>query len=215
MVNAPKLFNPTIATLVIIAAILQLVALPAHGSWLIYHKPEFKGQVVDIETKEPVEGAVVVAVYKKTTLNPPAGSYTNVIEVRETLTDKNGTFNFHSYTTLIHPFSYSDNCDFIIYKPGYGNLGELGLEDYFSGNAKDIWEMRAFWNKKVLFRFLPNGTIELPKITSKEERTKAKPIPAGDFRFWKKQKIFIQTIRKEWSYLTGQDSTDLYRYEDQ
>lgn len=146
-----------------------LKAMPTQASWLIYHKPEFKGRVVNIDTKAPIEGAVVVAIYTKSTLNPPAGSYTNVINVKETLTDKDGRFHFPSYTTFIHPLSYSSKCNFIIYKPGYGNLGKEPVEDHFSGTAPAMFERIAYWNKNLVFRFLSDGTVEIPKLTNVED----------------------------------------------
>ena len=33
------------------------------AGWLIYHKPAFRGRIIDAETKKPIEGAVVVAKY--------------------------------------------------------------------------------------------------------------------------------------------------------
>ena len=173
-----KLFSKlTIKKLILVMTIMLLVGLhktmPAQANWLLYHKPEFKGRVVDIDTKTPIEGAVVVAIYEKHTLNPPAGSYTNVIKAKEALTDKNGRFGFPSYTTFIHPLSYSGNCTFLIYKPGYGNLGQIGIEYYLSGMAEKNWERNAYWNKNLIFRFLSDGTVEIPKLTSKNEMEKA------------------------------------------
>lgn len=159
--------------LVIAICLLALCSANCEASWIFYRKPEFKGRVVDIETKAPIEGAVVVAIYKKHTLNPPAGSYTNVIGVKETLTDKNGRFDFPSYTTLIHPLSYSGNCVFLIYKPGYGNLGQIGIEYYLSGKAEKNWERVSNWNKSLVFRYVTDGTIEIPRLMTKEERKNA------------------------------------------
>lgn len=154
---------------IIAICVLVLFSAACEASMLFYHKPEFKGRVVDIDTKTPIEGAVVVAMYEKHTLNPPAGSYTNVIEVKETLTDNNGRFSFPSYTTFIHPLSYSGNCTFLIYKPGYGNLGKIGIEHYLTGKADKVWERTAIWNKSLIFRFMTDGTVEIPKLTTKED----------------------------------------------
>jgi len=58
---------------IIITALLLVVLMTtsSEAGWLIYHKPEFKGRVLDTETKEPIEGAVVVVVdrLRKTTLH--------------------------------------------------------------------------------------------------------------------------------------------------
>jgi hypothetical protein len=159
--------------LIITVCLFALCSATCEASWILYHKPEFKGRVVDIETKAPIEGAVVVAIYEKHTLNPPAGSYTNIIGVKEVFTDKNGRFSFPTYTTIIHPLSYSGNCSFLIYKPGYGNLGQIGIEHYLSGKAEKDWERVSNWNKNLILRFLTDGTVEIPKLTSKEEMEKA------------------------------------------
>lgn len=154
---------------IIAICLLLLLSATCEASWLFYSKPEYNGRVVDVDTKEPIEGAVVVAIYEKHTLNPPAGSYTNVIGVKETLTDKNGSFNFPSYTTVIHPLSYSGNCTFLIYKPGYGNQGQIGIEHFLSGKAEKNWERKSTWNKSLIFRYLTDGTIEIPRLTSTED----------------------------------------------
>ncbi|MBI3583826.1 MAG: hypothetical protein HY096_07745, partial [Nitrospinae bacterium] len=47
---------------VIIINCLSLIPTPSHALWwMVYHKPAFKGKVIDAETKKPIEGAVVVA----------------------------------------------------------------------------------------------------------------------------------------------------------
>lgn len=51
----------------VLLALTFILNTNSYASWLIYHKPEFKGMVIDAETKEPIEGAVVVAVYYKVT----------------------------------------------------------------------------------------------------------------------------------------------------
>jgi hypothetical protein len=38
-----------------------LSAATCNASWIVFHKPEFKGKIVDIDTNESIEGAVVVA----------------------------------------------------------------------------------------------------------------------------------------------------------
>ena len=86
------------------AVVLFINCTPSNAGWLIYHKPEFKGKVIDAETKEPIEGAVVVVVYNKhSLLSGPGGGYSSVIKVKEALTDQNGEFHFPSYTTMIQP----------------------------------------------------------------------------------------------------------------
>jgi hypothetical protein len=85
--------------------------------------------VIDAETKQPIEGAVVVAVYKKWEFGGPGGGNTLPFDAEETLTDKNGEFYFPSYTTIIGPLSRTSRADFIIFKPGYRAISSTeGIE---------------------------------------------------------------------------------------
>lgn len=162
------------------------------GGWLIYSKPEFKGKVIDAETKEPIEGAVVVAVYSKQAIRVAPESVGITIDVKETLTDKDGNFRIPSYTTMIDPFSWSKQVTFIIFKPGYGTFPdwrvrppkgmslETSFEKFFSGEVgveKEVWVITDPWkigseSKKEKVAF---GIVELPKLRTREERWKATP----------------------------------------
>ena len=56
----------TVLVVSVLFLTLTLTSTPSHAFWWMgYHKPEFHGKVIDAETKEPIEGAVVVAVYEK------------------------------------------------------------------------------------------------------------------------------------------------------
>jgi len=152
---------------------------PCHASWLIYHKPEFKGKVIDAETKAPIEGAAI-SVYYKVLYYDIGGGGTRVIHTKETLTDENGEFVIPSYTTLMLPFNTSANADFIIYKPGYASypggvfLCLFNPEFFFS-------EKKAGSNGECKIDKVPItltfGVLELPKLSSKHERLRA--IPSG------------------------------------
>lgn len=179
--------------------------------WMIYHKPEFKGKVMDAETKEPIEGAVVVAVYNKSTIGLGAGTISSVIEVKESLTDNEGMFQIPTYTTIIQPFSWEISATFIIFKSGYGSfpnyrtspsikLSNPALEQFFSGEVGKEGVVR--WHgelDKVTF-----GIVELPKLKTREERLKSRPSPVEDSEhktiwYWKKQKQFIRLLNEELS----------------
>lgn len=99
-----------------------LFATSAHGE-------TFKGKVIDADTKEPIEGAVVVAEWIKERAGI-AGPITFLKDVKETLTDKNGEWvikgprgrkggNITAIFTFI-TFTYSTRPPvFIVFKPGY------------------------------------------------------------------------------------------------
>ena len=115
-------------TFFIWALILALDVSQSYAGWLVYHKPEFKGIVIDAETKAPIEGAVmVVEYYTQPLITGPAGGSSSVMKVKETLTDKKGEYDFPPYTTLIQPNSIEDHAEFIIYKPGYKSSAEFTI----------------------------------------------------------------------------------------
>lgn len=159
------------ATYILLILVFMIAYTPiCHASWLIYHKPEYRGRVVDIDTGQPIEGAVVIAMYQKETLAPPVEPKSSVIHVKETLTDKDGRFTFPSYTTIIQPFSWSYDVSFLIFKQGYLCYGWSVLEDMFSGKDNTVVERNPMWNKGLRYRFDIQGTVLLPKVSSYEDR---------------------------------------------
>ena len=66
-----KMNRKRIVILIALLSFLVFASVPAFAGWLIYHKPAFKGKVINAETKGPIEGAVVVVTYTKETLGIP------------------------------------------------------------------------------------------------------------------------------------------------
>jgi hypothetical protein len=195
-------------SLALILLIIVLSATAAEAGWLIYHEPEFKGTVIDIETKKPIEGAVVVAVYRKATMGLGAGSVDSVIDVRETLTDSGGNFRIPSYTTVIQPFSWQIPSTIIIFKPGYASV-ELEML-LFSGKDMVEQEWGWKWNETRRIRLRNPGIVELPKLIELEERRKNIPsLPSWD-TLLDKQKRLLRLINEE-EVNTGLQESDPYR----
>ncbi|HEY6874467.1 MAG TPA: hypothetical protein VI298_17245 [Geobacteraceae bacterium] len=112
----------------LVGVVLVAITLSNYShAGLIYSQPAFKGKVLDVETKKPIGGAVVVAYYIIETPTPPAGAFSHPIGVRETLTDKAGNYYLPPYTKMIDPLSRSRDTSFIIFKPGYGT--GYGIKD--------------------------------------------------------------------------------------
>jgi hypothetical protein len=81
----------------------------------------FEGQVVDAETKEPIEGAVVLGLYYYETYTI-AGSNSHLKDGQETLTDKNGEFKLpRTRRWFVLNRGYPEGT-LEIFKPGYGTL---------------------------------------------------------------------------------------------
>lgn len=170
----------TLSILALTILLLGLINADSYAGWLVFHKPAYKGKVIDVDTKEPIEGAVVVAVYNKyPIISGPAGGSAKIINVQEALTDKDGMFQIPSYTTTIPPLSREDYTVFIIFKPGYASVSNLNLEDYLSkGTGKEI-ELPWRYNEEIKFKFMP-GVVALPMLKRREERLWAMPgAPTG------------------------------------
>jgi hypothetical protein len=168
----------------LVCVVLSMVLMPDHShAWLLYHKPAFKGKIIDAETKQPVEGAVVVAVYNKTVYGP-VGSSAIEFDAKETLTGKDGIFRIPSYTTLISPISSESFVTFIIYKPTYGyafvggpvhaTLPPVEKEEFFSeknyGKSRriELW-VKTDKRPDLIFLTVTCGIVELPKLKTTEE----------------------------------------------
>lgn len=193
-------FTLLIAMLV---AVLLFVSTSSEAGWLVFNEPEFKGKILDIETKQPIEGAVVVVEYKKATMGLGAGSISSIIDIRETLTDKDGNFSFPSYSTVIQPFSWQISTILIIFKPGYASL-RLDAS-HFTG--KDINEIKGSWPglQNLRYRLHGLGIVELPLLKTREERLYSMPSgPLTDIDP-KKQRLLIQLINEERGNLNLED----------
>jgi hypothetical protein len=147
-----------------------------------YYLPPFEGKVVDAETKEPISGAAVLAVYygEYPTI---AGANTYAIDAKETLTDEEGEFNIAELKEWFgdHPGTPVE-ANLIIFKPGYGVFPR-------HRGSKAIGENKS-WpppGKYVVY--------ELPKLKTREERRSNLPmrpeIPS------EKMKTFVSLINGE------------------
>ena len=188
-------------------------------AWLIFHKPEYKGKIVNAETQEPIEGAVVVAVYNtRSIIGGPAGLLYNTIHVKEVLTDKKGEFLIPSYTTIMGPNSKERRTEFIIYKPGYGRfpIGRprdfeiVDPDEYFSKEIGTRGE--TYWGtneekssdgeiyirrKKFSFTY---GIVKLRPLSTWEERWRANMISISDIPE-NKWPLLNEMIKKEDEWL--------------
>jgi hypothetical protein len=168
-------------------------------SYIIYYKPAFDGQIIDVETKVPLQNAIVAAIYYKHTQGI-LGHGEDPFKIRETLTDKDGRFHIPSYFTFINPFAVGAYANILIYKPGYANGG--GSEEEFSGNGvKSHEETDTYIFKGKSYKY-HEKIEELPKLESKEDRLRALNTAEGllsQLRFQNKE--VIQVINDEEQFL--------------
>lgn len=170
----------SVCTIIIAAFITLLSVATSEAGWLIYHESELKGQILDIDTKQPIEGAVVVVVYQTATPGLGAGQGSSCIDVREALTDKEGKFLIPSYTTIIQPFSWKIPGEVIIYKAGYASLTSLQGVRPSRFVGMEATEREGTWRQSELkYKLRSNGIVELPKIETWEDRRRANSVDAG------------------------------------
>lgn len=179
--------NIIIFIAVILTSIFLIIPVYGAGPW--------KGRIVDIETKEPIEGAVVVAVWYRV-WRTPAGGVSEYYEIQEILTDKEGDFEMPSYIpiNLLPILSYIKGPEFIIFKPGYRSLSGRHLEENIIDNPSE------FDREGIMYKLSP-GLIELPKLKTREERLKASMIGLTDYTA-KELPLLYNALKEEDQYLS-------------
>jgi hypothetical protein len=155
-----------VLSIVILLVILCISSSPASA----FFKP-YRGKVIDADTKEPIEGAVVAAIWIRDVTHFPTGTTSKFKKARETVTDKNGEFSiktYHHYS--LRPFSEL-NLEWVIFKPGYASFSP----GRYPQHPKVKWQL----DSGKLFR--PYTVVEIPKLQTREERLKYLPIipPSG------------------------------------
>ncbi|NLX51168.1 MAG: carboxypeptidase-like regulatory domain-containing protein [Deltaproteobacteria bacterium] len=188
------------------SVLLVIAAAQTSQAAFLYSKPEFCGRVIDSETKEPIAGAVVVILYyKRSTFSlNPGGPSSFVTKAKETLTDKNGEFFFHSYSELMW-LNEDVGARFIFFKPGYqagygpSYIAPLLTEKYFSAGeiAKEVEiEAGSFNNSSYVKWKGPLGIVELKKARTREEKLRTMPSPPANYTS-KELPILIKFINSE------------------
>jgi len=171
-----------------VLVILTSIATPSFAGWLIFHEPKYKGRIIDADTKEPIEGVVIVVMYYvHPIVSGPAGGSARIIHIKETLTDAKGDFVIPSYTTLTSPNSFEIDTEFIIYKGGYASYPDNSSEIYpfqYCGPGYLFLDEKS--GKVEEFKKDPEivkitmGVAELKKLNDSDRRNSYPPSPPTD-----------------------------------
>jgi hypothetical protein len=151
-----------------VSLIHPLCKASASGGWIIYHESKFTGKIIDAETKEAIEGAVVVAVYHLRKYGIGAGIMSDslAVDAKEVLTNSKGEFHIPSHTFCsLWPFAKGETTEFIIYKPGYTAFPSFDYPKYLPDSkllGLDLKEKADLFKKGVI--------VELAKLVNQEER---------------------------------------------
>lgn len=143
-----------------------LISVSATGCFghLIYPSDTYRGKVIDAETKEPLAGAVVLAIWYREA--PGLGGHGPAVDYHdalEALTDAQGEFTVPA-KTLLTVIGKIREPKLVIYCPGYGFFPSLQA---YPQNDKEI---RAAYERRFL-------QVELIKLKTREERMKVIDYP--------------------------------------
>jgi hypothetical protein len=179
-----KTFIKILAVIILITSFMPISNAFAEA----YSKPEFRGRVIDAETKQPIEGAVVVVLYYKRTIIGinPGGPSAYAFKAQEILTDSKGAFYFPSFSSSIL-FTEDAGIKFIFFKPGYmsssypANVESELIEKYFSSDV--VGKETTINNdlgRAVSYKG-PLGIMELKKAKTYDERRMAVPSAPSNY----------------------------------
>lgn len=166
----------------------------------------FGSRVIDADTKQPIERAVVVA-YWYSERPSILGEDSRLKDLKETLTDKNGNWSIIGEKGREHPtvpffilfgvatLRYTKEPAFIVFKPGYCSWPK----------GYSIETCRGKINLKGPGGIMEGKTLELPMLTNREDRLKALPDtlssssddPREYKKIKKKQLEFLRLINEE------------------
>ena len=143
-----------------------LISVSATGCFghLVYSSGPYRGQVLDAETKEPLVGAVVLAIWYWEA--PGLGGHGPAVDYHdalEALTDAQGEFTVPA-KTLLTVIGKIREPKLVIYYPGYGFFPSL------QAYPQDDKEVRAAYERRFF-------QVKLIKLKTREERMKVRDDP--------------------------------------
>lgn len=137
---------------------LLFVSIPIGTSVVpVYAGGPYRGRVIDAETKQPLEGAVVLAVWENKAPGISGTSY-SYLDSEEVLTDEDGKFVVGKNPPLSSTMPWVAGPRLTIFYPGYGFYPRYQVSP--KGSTRIHLETME---KQEL-------TIELPKLKTREER---------------------------------------------
>jgi hypothetical protein len=144
----------------------------------------FEGKVIDSDTKKPIEGAVILAIYSYETYGV-AGTSSHIKDGQEVLSNQKGEFKLPRIRRWFVMNRGYPRGSLVIFKPGYG-VFPYHIRSAALGVNKS-WPPPG---KRTIY--------EIPKLRTKSERKINIP---GAFAFdripYENQKMYIDAINKE------------------
>lgn len=157
----------------LLAVFLILAGMASGCAYIVRYDGTYQGKVVDADTREPIEGAIVLGTWY--TESPTvAGAHTDYYDARETATDKNGAFTIPGQGLRI--MSRILPMDVMIFKAGYSYeqeyWGSLKTGLYSTDRIKWEGEMPIFPLKKLTMEERKKQSIPSPAYGAPKEKIK-------------------------------------------
>ena len=133
---------------------------PGEGPW--------RGTIVDAETKQPLEGVVVFALWNERygSIGGYAGG--GYCDSEEVVTGADGRFTIRRLKRSFNPFSIIQGPDFTIYKPGYGRWHFQGDGEWLTLRGDELnRSVNAVWQR---FNSEAAVVIELTPLKTRDAR---------------------------------------------
>lgn len=156
----------------------------------------YQGGVIDAETKQPIEGVVVLGVWYKEEPNV-AGSSSTFYDAKETVTDKSGEFKIPGMGLKI--LSNVRTMNILIFKAGYEYLG--------------LWPWEAFKEDEIIQKKISwegeKPIISLRKLILVERKKQGTPDFYIGERYDKKENITHSCLPKNIKLLPKEVNKEL------
>ena len=127
-------------SLLIATGILFVILIIFDCAYGIRYDGPYSGRVIDADTGQPIEGAVILGVWYREIVTP-GGATHNFYDAKEIVTDKKGDFTLSGQGLLV--LSNIIPMDVLIFKAGYEHLGLMpwiSLKKDIFLNKRIKWE---------------------------------------------------------------------------
>jgi hypothetical protein len=165
-----------------------LILVLSSCTYPIRYDGPYLGRVVDEETREPIEGVVVLGTWS-IFHNNVAGGYHTFYDARETVTDKKGEFTMPGMGLRI--FSNLDPMSVLIFKSGYSYIGPASWSAFkISSYARE----RIKWEGD-------RAILPIKKLSPSERKQQLTPYFPMEIQSKKICSELIREINKEEAFL--------------
>ncbi len=145
----------------LIPLVCLIGAMSACATPLTYSAKDIRSQIVDAETNQPIEGAIIVAQWVLFHIGIGHGGHKSRIHIHETVTDKNGNYTIPAWGPKVRlPMTelHDRDPEILIFKSGYEPRGVSNSIDRSDSLRISEWDGRVIELKK------PNANIEKQAI---------------------------------------------------